>query len=102
MRLLSPAAIVVLAASTLSAAAQDVSVCYNAGLSYSSGAVIAIGNVPNACAKAPGGAGMVWLPVPDAEVNCFYDGKEYGRGSMIAVGDKRISCARGVWSVKDD
>lgn len=101
MRLLLPAAFAILGASGLSVAAQEAALCYNAGLSYSPGAVIPVGNMPHACAKAPGGGGMIWLAVPESEVNCFYEGKEYSRGAMMLVGDKRLACAKGVWSVKE-
>jgi hypothetical protein len=96
MRLPFFPAIAMLIGSAFAATAQELPICHHAGKTYSPGSVIPIGNVPNACAKAPGSSGMIWLPVTEAEVNCLYGGEEYSRGSLIAVGEKMIGCAKGV------
>jgi len=99
--------LLIAASSTTMAAAQSTdALCHHAGLTYSPGSMITMGQSLQQCAITDAGL-SVWSPIvveDDAitSANCVSGGREFGQGSVLNAGTADLLCSRGVWFVKKD
>lgn len=90
-----------------SAMAQDaVSLCHHAGLTYSPGSMITMGQSLQRCAVTESGT-SIWTVAPDGEkedisANCVSGGREFGHGSILNAGAANLLCRGGIWYVRKE
>jgi len=78
--------------------------CHHAGLTYSPGSMVSMGQSLQKCVVE--GGISVWTPVSrdDAEpatANCVSGGREFGQGSVLTVGAVELTCRSGAWREED-
>lgn len=75
--------------------------CHHAGLTYSPGAMITMGQSMQRCSVADGGI-SIWSPVVSEDdsktsANCVSGGREFGQGSVLPAGSIELKCSKGIW-----
>ena len=75
--------------------------CHHAGLTYSPGSMITMGQSLQQCAVVEG-VTSVWTPVSSedpaqASANCVSGGREFGQGSVLNAGVADLVCRNGIW-----
>ena len=106
MRAFAAGLIVSCLAPVLAWAQDSQPLCHHAGLSYSPGSMIRMGQSLQRCAITEDGI-SVWTAVLSEEdridsANCVSGGREFGHGSIIPAGGVDLTCSRGFWFVKKD
>lgn len=75
--------------------------CHHAGLTYSPGSMITMGQSLQRCAVTEGGM-SVWTVAPEGETdlvsaNCVSGGREFGHGAILPAGASDLKCSNGAW-----
>ncbi len=75
--------------------------CHHAGLTYSPGSMITMGQSLQRCGVTEAGA-AVWSFVDGdgdagASANCVSGGREFGQGSLLPAGATELICSKGIW-----
>lgn len=81
--------------------------CHHAGLTYSPGSIVSMGQTLQRCALTDSGLN-VWSPIASEDggevfsANCISGGREFGHGSILPAGQWDLTCHRGTWFIKKD
>ena len=98
MRLKTIATAAILTVTGTMAQAQEAALCHHAGLTYSPGSMVRMGQILVSC-KNDGGAQSSWQLVGEegGSANCISGGREFGQGTVLAAGSGELICRNGIW-----
>ncbi len=82
-------------------AQSEASMCHHAGLTYSPGSLITMGQSLQKCALTEDGL-AVWSPEVSendaaSSANCVSGGREFGQGSVLSASSVDLVCRNGIW-----